>query len=128
MGKGIFLMSEGMMKNPAIGRSWDEFKKGIPTPAKQAEVDLEAPLIGEMIKAWKELGMMQKKRQQSAGRIDSETFGALGEDACDCPAASGFSSITGFRSDIRIAILAGRGTSERVNVINVTLTALWPAI
>lgn len=59
------------MKNPAIGRSWDEFKKGIPTPAEQAEVDLKAPLIGEMIKAWKELGMMQKKRQQSAGRIDN---------------------------------------------------------
>lgn len=63
MCKGIFLMSEGMMKNPAIGRSWDEFKKGIPTPAEQAEADLKAPLIGEMIKAWKELGMMQKKRQ-----------------------------------------------------------------
>ena len=56
-----------MMKNSAIGQSWDEFEKEFYTPEEIAESDLRVALIGELIKARNEQGISQKKLEEMSG-------------------------------------------------------------
>ena len=56
-----------MVKNSAIGQSWDEFEKEFYTPEEIAESDLRVALIGELIKARNEQGISQKKLEEMSG-------------------------------------------------------------
>ena len=56
-----------MVKNSAIGQSWDEFEKEFYTPEEIAESDLRVALIGELIKARTEQGISQKKLEELSG-------------------------------------------------------------
>lgn len=56
-----------MIKNSAIGQSWDEFEKEFYTPEEIAESDLRVALIGELIKARNEQGISQKKLEEMSG-------------------------------------------------------------
>ena len=56
-----------MVKNSAIGQSWDEFEKEFYTPEEIAESDLRVALIGELIKASNEQGISQKKLEEMSG-------------------------------------------------------------
>lgn len=56
-----------MVKNSAIGQSWDEFEKEFYTPEEIAESDLRVALIGELIKARNEHGISQKKLEEMSG-------------------------------------------------------------
>lgn len=56
-----------MVKNSAIGQSWNEFEKEFYTPEEIAESDLRVALIGELIKARNEQGISQKKLEEMSG-------------------------------------------------------------
>lgn len=56
-----------MVRNSAIGQSWDEFEKEFYTPEEIAESDLRVALIGELIKARNEQGISQKKLEEMSG-------------------------------------------------------------
>ena len=56
-----------MVKNSAIGQSWDEFEKEFYTPEEIAESDLRVALIVELIKARNEQGISQKKLEEMSG-------------------------------------------------------------
>jgi Predicted transcriptional regulator with C-terminal CBS domains len=53
--------------NPAIGESWEEIRKEIFTPEEIAESNLRVAIIGELIKARKDLGITQKKLEEMSG-------------------------------------------------------------
>ena len=53
--------------NPAIGRSWEEFRSEIFTPEEIAESNLRVALMGEIIKARQEKGYSQKKLEELSG-------------------------------------------------------------
>lgn len=53
--------------NPAVGKSWGEFRKEIFSPEEIAESDLRAALIVELSKARQEHGVSQKKLEQLSG-------------------------------------------------------------
>lgn len=55
------------MNNGAIGISWEDLEKEIYTPEEIAESDLRVALIGEIIKARKELGITQRKLEEMSG-------------------------------------------------------------
>lgn len=56
-----------MKDNPAIGRSWEEFRAELFTPEEIAESNLRVALIGEIIKARQEKGLSQKKLEELSG-------------------------------------------------------------
>lgn len=56
-----------MIKNSAIGSSWDEVRAELFTPEENAESDLRVALIGELIKARQEKGFSQKKLEEISG-------------------------------------------------------------
>ena len=53
--------------NPAIGESWAEIEKEIFTPEEIAASDLRVAIIGELIKARRDLGLSQKKLEEMSG-------------------------------------------------------------
>lgn len=56
-----------MIKNSAIGSSWDEVRAELFTPEENAESDLRVALISELIKARQEKGFSQKKLEEISG-------------------------------------------------------------
>ena len=55
------------MNNSAIGRSWDEVEKEIFTPEEIAQSDLRVAIMGEFIKARRDLGISQKMLEELSG-------------------------------------------------------------
>lgn len=55
------------MKNSAVGSSWEEARKEIFTPEENAESDLRASIIVELIRARRERGLSQKKLEELSG-------------------------------------------------------------
>lgn len=53
--------------NKAIGSNWKDVRKEIFTPEEIAESDLRVALVGELIKARKEMGITQKRLEELSG-------------------------------------------------------------
>ncbi len=58
---------EKATNNPAIGSSWDDYEKETFTPEEIAESKIKAIIIGELVKARKEMGISQKQLEQLSG-------------------------------------------------------------
>lgn len=56
-----------MNKQTSIGHSWEEVRQEIFSPKEIAESDLRVALIGEIIKARKELGLSQRELGMLSG-------------------------------------------------------------
>ena len=56
-----------MTTNSAIGHSWEEVRSKLFTQEEIVENNLRVALIGEMIKARREMGFSQKKLEQLSG-------------------------------------------------------------
>lgn len=56
-----------LQDNTAIGKSWEEVREVLFTPEEIAESNLRVALIGELIKARKEMGLSQKKLEELSG-------------------------------------------------------------
>ena len=55
------------MRNPAIGRSWEDVRTELYTPEEISESNLRVALIGELIKARQEQGISQKRLEELSG-------------------------------------------------------------
>ena len=58
---------DDITNNPAIGGNWRDLRTEIFTPEEIAESDLRVALIGELIKARREMGISQKKLEKLSG-------------------------------------------------------------
>lgn len=58
---------DDITNNPAIGGNWRDLRTEIFTPEEMAESDLRVALIGELIKARREMGISQKKLEKLSG-------------------------------------------------------------
>ena len=58
---------DDITNNPAIGGNWRDLRTEIFTPEEIAESDLRVALIGELIKARREMGVSQKKLEKLSG-------------------------------------------------------------
>lgn len=58
---------DNIKNNPAIGSSWDEVRAELFTPEEIAASNLRVALIGELIKARQEKGIIQKKLEELSG-------------------------------------------------------------
>lgn len=58
---------DNIKNNPAIGSSWDEVRAELFTPEEIAASNLRGALIGELIKARQEKGIIQKKLEELSG-------------------------------------------------------------
>ena len=56
-----------MMRNGAIGSSWENARRQLFAPEENAESDLRVALIGEIIKARQEQGISQKRLEELSG-------------------------------------------------------------
>lgn len=56
-----------MMKNSALGGTWDELQQELFTPEEIAASNLRVALIGELIKARDEQGISQRKLEELSG-------------------------------------------------------------
>ena len=56
-----------MMKNSAIGDSWQSVQRELFTPDEIAQSELRVAIIGEIIKARQEKGISQKKLEEITG-------------------------------------------------------------
>lgn len=56
-----------MNKNTALGKEWSEVRTELFTENEIAESDLRVSIIGELIKARRELGISQKKLEELSG-------------------------------------------------------------
>jgi len=56
-----------MKENSSVGSSWQEVRREIFTKEEIAESDLRVALIGEIVKARKEMGISQRKLGELSG-------------------------------------------------------------
>ena len=55
------------MKNNSIGSSWEDVRSELFTEEEISESDMRVALVGEIIKARRELGISQKKLEELSG-------------------------------------------------------------
>ena len=64
-----------MNQNSSVGRTWEEVRQEMFTKEEVAESDLRVALIGEIVKARKEIGKISCIRTEISGSFDHSVIG-----------------------------------------------------